>query len=154
MVKPLNKGLDESDKKEGLLKRLKNIEGKNEQQLEAIKDQGEGQLEAISSYNATKIDQKKKEIEFNNKKNQEAKEIVDDVNKIIRENKYKKFACSHSNETLYNFNTFSDIKQLGNDIFNGNVSIKEVKDDQDEMKKEIIGLESYNPIKEQRIKSF
>ena len=38
--KVFNKGLDESDKK-GLLKRLKNIEGKNEQQLEAIKDQGE-----------------------------------------------------------------------------------------------------------------
>ena len=37
--KVFNKGLDESDKKEGLLKRLKNIEGKNEQQLLAIKNQ-------------------------------------------------------------------------------------------------------------------
>ena len=36
--KVFNKGLDEGDKKEGLLKRLKNIESKNEQQLEAIKD--------------------------------------------------------------------------------------------------------------------
>ena len=35
--KVFNKGWDESDKKEGLLKRLKNIEGKNEQQLAAIK---------------------------------------------------------------------------------------------------------------------
>ena len=43
--KVFNKGLDESDKKEGRLKRLKNIEGKNEQQLEAIKDQGEKQLD-------------------------------------------------------------------------------------------------------------
>ena len=41
--KVFNKGLDESDKKEGLLKRLKNIEGKNEQQLEVFKDQGEKQ---------------------------------------------------------------------------------------------------------------
>ena len=32
-----NKRLDESDKKEGPLKRLKNIEGKNEEQLSAIK---------------------------------------------------------------------------------------------------------------------
>ena len=39
--KVFNKGLDESDKKEGLLKRLKNIEGKIEQPLEAIKDQRE-----------------------------------------------------------------------------------------------------------------
>ena len=36
--KVFNKGLDESDKKEGLLKRHKNIEGKNIDQLDAIKD--------------------------------------------------------------------------------------------------------------------
>ena len=34
-----NKGLKEEDKKEGLLKRLKNIEGKNTEQLKAIEDQ-------------------------------------------------------------------------------------------------------------------
>ena len=34
--KVFNKGLYGSDKKEGVLKRLKNIEGRNEQQLEAI----------------------------------------------------------------------------------------------------------------------
>ena len=45
--KVFNKALDESDKKEGLLKRLKNIEGKNEQQLQAIKDQGKKQLDVI-----------------------------------------------------------------------------------------------------------
>ena len=39
--KAFNKGLDESDKKDGLLKRLNNIEGKNKEQLEATKDQGE-----------------------------------------------------------------------------------------------------------------
>ena len=44
--KVFNKVLDESDQKEGLLERLKNIEGKNEQQLEVIKDQGKRQLEA------------------------------------------------------------------------------------------------------------
>ena len=44
--KVFNKELDESDKR-GILKRLKNVEGKNEQQLEAIKDQGEKQLNAI-----------------------------------------------------------------------------------------------------------
>ena len=38
--KVFNKGLDESDKKEGLLKRLKNIEDKNKEQLDEIKHQG------------------------------------------------------------------------------------------------------------------
>ena len=37
--KVFNKGLDESDKKVGLLKRSKNIVGKNEQQLYAIRDE-------------------------------------------------------------------------------------------------------------------
>ena len=37
MGKFFNKGLKEEEKKEGLLKRLKNIENKNEEQLKAIK---------------------------------------------------------------------------------------------------------------------
>ena len=39
-----NKGLSEEDRKEGLFKRIKNIEGKNEKQLKAIQDQGKKQL--------------------------------------------------------------------------------------------------------------
>ena len=38
--KIFNKGLNEDDKKEVLLKKLKNIKGKNEEQLKAIEDQG------------------------------------------------------------------------------------------------------------------
>ena len=38
--KIFNKGLDKDDKKEGLFKRLKNIEDKNQKQLKAIKDHG------------------------------------------------------------------------------------------------------------------
>ena len=37
--KVFTKGLDKDDQKEGLLKRLKNIEDKNEEQLKAIEDQ-------------------------------------------------------------------------------------------------------------------
>ena len=95
--KVFNKGLDKSDKKEGLLKRLRNIEGKNEQQLlvirdqgeiqlEAIKDQGERQLEAISNYDATNKLQK---IEFDSNKNQEAKNIDDEVEEMSRKIKTK-----------------------------------------------------------------
>ena len=44
-VKFLIKGLDESDKKEGLFKRLKNTEYKNQEQLKEIEYQGEGKLD-------------------------------------------------------------------------------------------------------------
>ena len=53
--KVFNKGLDESDKKEGLLKRLKNIEGKNKQQLNEIKHQGERQLDVIEKQEENKL---------------------------------------------------------------------------------------------------
>ena len=39
----MNKELKEEDKKEGLLKRLKNIESENKKWLEVIKEQGEKQ---------------------------------------------------------------------------------------------------------------
>ena len=42
--KVFNKGLDESDKKEGLLKRLKNIEDKSENQQKMIKNEKDDQL--------------------------------------------------------------------------------------------------------------
>ena len=127
------------------MKRLKNVESKNDQQLEAIKDQGEKQLETIIDQRERQLDSissngatnKSQKIEFDNEKNQEAKELVDEVDKISRENKYKKFMCFHSNGTPYNFNKFRDMKKFGNDIFNGRVSIKQPKDEQDEMKEDM-----------------
>ena len=62
-----NKESDERDKKEGLLKRLKIIQGKNEEQLKAIKDHGENQLDAIKNNNllkAKKKDDKTKDIVY------------------------------------------------------------------------------------------
>ena len=49
--KIFNKGLSKDDKKEGILKRIKNIEGKNEEQLKLIEDQGKKQLEEIKNIN-------------------------------------------------------------------------------------------------------
>ena len=50
-----NKGLDVGEKQEGFLKRLKNIEGKNEKQLDLIRDQGGRQLDLIWRINTEKI---------------------------------------------------------------------------------------------------
>ena len=99
--KVFNKGLDESDKKEGLLKRLKNIEGKNEQQLDAIKDHGEKQLDAIKNYGA------KKELEFSDEKNQRAIELINKIKKAGKKVDYKKLLCVNSSGRLYDFNGFT-----------------------------------------------
>ena len=50
-IKVFNKGLKEEEKKEGLLKRLQNIEGKNKEQLKAIEDQRNKELDAIKNIN-------------------------------------------------------------------------------------------------------
>ena len=71
---------------------MRNIEGKNKQQLaairnqgerqlEGIKDQAERQLEAISNYGATNKSQK---VKFDGEKNQKAKELVDEVGEISK----------------------------------------------------------------------
>ena len=49
--KIFNKGLSKDDKKEGILKRLKNIDDKNNTQLLAIEDQGKKQLQEIKNIN-------------------------------------------------------------------------------------------------------
>ena len=54
LVKIFNKGLSKDDKKEGLLKKLKNIEDKNEEQLQVIKDQGGKQLEELKNIDKNK----------------------------------------------------------------------------------------------------
>ena len=52
--KIFNKGLSEDDKKEGLFKRIKNIENKNEEQSKAIEDQGKKQLEQLKNIDKSK----------------------------------------------------------------------------------------------------
>ena len=57
MSKFINKGLKEQDKKERLLKKLKNIEGKNQEQLKVLKDQTEKQpvISKVKNLNFNKL---------------------------------------------------------------------------------------------------
>ena len=132
------------------MKRLKNNEDKNKDQLDAIKDQGERQLEAISSSSETNQPHKP---EFGNKNNQEARKLVDEIKRTNRENKNKKLVCFHSNGTPYDFIKFRDINQFANDILYSHTSIKQAKDEQDEMKEEMTKLKNYNPTNEKKTKS-
>ena len=75
--KIFNKGLSEEDRKEGLFKRIKNIEGKNEEQLKAIEDQGKKQLEEIKNIN---IGSKPlKTINFFSTISDKAKKVMDNI---------------------------------------------------------------------------
>ena len=87
LAKVFNKGLDEKDRKEGLLKRLKNIEDKNqldeteyqvEKQIDAIKEQGKKNLTSIK-----KQEKKLKEIKNQKKKLVEKLEMEEKSEKIV-----------------------------------------------------------------------
>ena len=74
-----NKELTADEKQEGLLKKFKNIENKNEQQLDLTRDQGDKQLDLIKDQSNNQLNlvgkvssEKIKPIEFYGKKNKEA----------------------------------------------------------------------------------
>ena len=65
------------------MKRLKNIEGKNKDQLDAIKDQGKKQLDAIK-------DQRKKQLDAIEKQEDKLK-IIEKDKIVYLENKIDEF---------------------------------------------------------------
>ena len=76
--KIFNKGLDKDDKKEGMFKRLENIKYKNEEQLQAIKDQGEKQSKELKNIDKNKTLKATDEI---NKKTDEANKLLSEFKK-------------------------------------------------------------------------
>ena len=94
-----------------------------------------------------------KKLNLTMRKIQEAKELIDELNKISMENEYKNFLCLHSSGKSYDFNEFRNIKQFGNNIFNGHISIEQAKTNQNKMEEKMIKLENYNPISEERVNS-
>ena len=102
--KIFNKGLSEDDKKEGLFKRLKNIEGKNEVHLQAIKDQGKKQLKELKNIDKSKT---LKAIDEIRKKNAEANRILFDIKKIDETLDNAELVCTKTDGTKYDFNRFA-----------------------------------------------
>ena len=100
MGKIFNKGLSEEDKKEGLFKRLKNIEGKNEQQLHLIKDQGGKQLEQLKSIDKSKMLEVTDKI---SKKNDEANKLLLEFKKIDQTLENADLVCTKTDGTLFFF---------------------------------------------------
>ena len=100
--KLFNKGLKEEDKKEGPLKRFKNIEGKNDKQLKVIEDQGKKLLEEIKNI---KTDSKSsKMISFFSGLSSEAKELLDELKEEKNSIDSKRLICVKSDGTIFSFN--------------------------------------------------
>ena len=91
-----NKGLSEEDKKEGLFKRLKNIEDKSEKLLE-VKNNTIGNIKEVTDF----VDQP---LSF------EAKELIEEIKAIQKDVDYRKLKIRGDNNVDYDFSDYKTFK--------------------------------------------
>ena len=137
------KGLNESDKKEGLLKRLENIEGKDEEQLKAIKNQGEKQLQILAKIKNKAVDFKN--ISF---KDSKSKKVYSNIREQSEKINYSKLVYIGSGKHQYNFTIILDSKTFAESIYTGILSLEAAEVKQRNMKDMIKRLDEYNTKKE------
>ena len=92
------KGLKEEDKEEGLLKRLKNIEDKNEEQLKAKKGKN-GNIKEVTDFVEESLSLK-------------AKALIEEIRLIQKDVDYRKLKITDGNKVTYDF---SDYRKMGID---------------------------------------
>ena len=114
-----NKGLNASEKKEGLLKRLKNIESKNEQQLDFIGK--------ISAENTKPFYERQNNILMNL-----SKRVVEEDEE--NEDKELNFKEAITDGKTYNFNRYNRLSKFASGLYKNRLSFSEVKDEQKNVK--------------------
>ena len=126
LVKIFKKGLNEDGKEEGLLKRLKNIEDKDE-------DQSKKQLDAIKNINISS--KSLEEISFFSTLSDEAKNLMIDFKEIDDCLDKAQLICTKTDgKTKYDFSKFTVSKKFASRICNQDFTLQEVKDDQIKLK--------------------
>ena len=141
--KIFNKGLSQDNKKEGLLKKLKNIEDKNKEQLKAIEDQGEKQLEQLKNLDKTKM---LKIIDKISKKHDKANKLLLEVKKMDKTLENSDLVCTKTDGTPYNFNNFSLPLKFIEKIHNYEITLDEAINSQTKLNILINKLNNdYNP---------
>ena len=90
--KIFNKGLSEDDKKEGILKRLKNIEDKNENPLE-VKNKANENIKEVTDF-------------VNQPLSFEAKELINEIKTIQKNVDYRKLKIRSGNNVDYDFSDY------------------------------------------------
>ena len=124
--KVFNKGLEKEDKKEGLLKRLKNIEGRNGEQLETTKDQGKKQLQILTS--KTDIRVHLQNVYFKDRLGFESKKFLMTLkNKIKRLIIQTLSALAQVSNITIILPSCLGLRSFAESIYNGNLSLKAAK---------------------------
>ena len=152
MGKIFNKDLSEEDKKEGLFKRIKKIEGKNEKQLKAIEDQGKKQLEEIKNINISS--KPLKTISFFSTISEEAKELMNKIKVIDDWLETAQRICTKTDGKIkFDFNKFALPLKFATKIYRHDLTLQEAEDGQQKLKILINKLNNnYNPTNQTKIK--
>ena len=144
--KIFNKGLSEGDKKEGLFKRLKNIQNA---QKNLIRDDNNENIyytsrselddkdgKYIKKQQNKKIDTKPPNVfDYLKSLSQEAKDLMDEIEEENDGIDYNKLSFVGSNREKFNFNTFGTLLNFLLDIFNGKIRLKKAEFKQRDIEK-------------------
>ena len=127
-----NEGLSKDDKKEGLLKRLKNIENKNEKLLE-VKNKTKENIKEVTDF----VDQP---LNF------KVKELIEEIKVIQKDVNYRKLKIKGGNNVDYDFSDYKIFKELfRDDLYYKETTIDEAERKQDEIDGVIGALKRYTP---------
>ena len=143
--KTFNKALSKHDKKEGLFKRLKNIENA---QKKLIRDSDNESIYCTPRLQLDdKYDKDKKQKQNNNidtkppnvfdylkSLSHEAKDLMDEIEEVNDDIDIHKFVFIGSNKEKFNFNTFRMPLHFLSAISNGEISLKNPEIDQIDLK--------------------
>ena len=129
--KIFNKGLRKDDKKEGILKRLKNIEGKNEKLLE-VKNKANENIKEVTDF-------------VNQPLSFEAKELIEEIKNIQKDVDYRKLKIIGGNIVDYDFSDYKTFKELFREFYYKKTSIDYVERKQDEITGVMGALKAYAP---------
>ena len=126
--KIFNKGLSEDDKKDGLLKRLKNIEDKNK-----VENKVENKdIKEVTDF----VDQP---LSF------EAKQLNEEIKTIQKNVNCRKLKIKGGSMKDYDFSDYRTFKELFRDLYYRTISIDEAESKQDEFNTVLYLLKKYSP---------
>ena len=128
--KVFNKGLNEGDKKEGLLKKLKNIEDKSEQVLK-IKNKTK-KIKEVTHFVEDPL-------------STEAKALTEKIRTIQKDIDYRKLKIIVGNKVKYDFSDFKAFNKLFRDLYYKNMIINDAEMKQNEFSSKLDALNNYSP---------
>ena len=133
----------EEDKKEGLLKRLKNIEGKNEEQLKVLKDQSQKQpiISKVKNPNFNKVS-------FRNLLYAKSMEVFNEIRDQDGIIDYLRLSfVGSSKKYTFQFKKFLSFGNLAENIYDDNVSLDAAKQEPRRMENMLEDFIDYSPVK-------